>query len=149
MFLQEKNMRAKAAFDQIDKFIFSARCSEDIHIKSFIGALGIRKDGAIIRAINGSIRNSYGTSNSSSGKEPVKSAKYHAEGRLLNKIDSGGIIYVARRRRDNGERAMARPCIRCQPLIRNFRVDKVFYSIDENYYGIWIPATNTDKIIMF
>lgn len=142
-------MKPKEAFRLIDKFIFSARCSEDVHIKSVIGATGIRSDGAIIRAINGSIRNSYGSSNSNGNKPPTKSSKYHAEGRLLNKMDSGGTIFVARRRRDNEEYGMARPCVLCQPRISSFRINKVYYTINNECYGIWTPSSDTDKIIFF
>lgn len=142
-------MKPLEAFNLIDKFIFNARCSEDIHIKSVIGALGIRKDGAIIRAVNGSIRNSFGESNSTGKNPPSKSSRYHAEGRLLNKIDSGATIYVSRRRRDIHEYAMARPCDRCRPKLISYRVNKVFYTINNFCYGIWTPSTDTDKVIFF
>mgnify|MGYP003536868481 CR=1 FL=1 len=88
-------MKPLEAFLEIDKFIFKSRASEDVHIKSAIGALGIRTDGAIIRSVNGSIRNSYAQSNATQSTSAAKSSIYHAEGRLLRKIDSGAVIYVA------------------------------------------------------
>lgn len=143
-------MKPLEAFLEIDKFIFKSRASEDVHIKSAIGALGIRTDGAIIRSVNGSIRNSYAQSNATQSTSAAKSSIYHAEGRLLRKIDSGAIIYVSRRRRD-GESAwgMARPCERCRPLLSSYRVSRIYYTIDADYYGIYFPDSDSDKICHF
>lgn len=146
-------MKPIEAFMEIDKFIFKSRASEDVHIKSAIGALGIRTDGAIIKSVNGSIRNGYAQSNATYSQSLAKSGIYHAEGRLLRKIDSGAVIYVARKRRDvlgfREAMACARPCEHCRNSTRGFRVKKIFYTIDENLYGIYYPMSDTDKICEF
>jgi len=143
-------MKPLEAFLEIDKFIFKSRASEEVHIKSAIGALGIRTDGAIIKSVNGSIRNGYAQSNATYSQTLAKSSIYHAEGRLLRKIDSGAVVYVSRRLRNaDNIWGMARPCERCQPNLKAYRVYKCFYTIDNQYYGIYFPQTDSDKICEF
>lgn len=91
---------------------------------SFFGIIGIRNDGAMI--VSSNVRT----------KSPCHSA--HAEYRLLKKCDAGSTIWIVRILK-NGNWAMAKPCVRCQSLIKNKRVNKVYYSISPGHYGVWNP----------
>ena len=91
--------------------------------KSFLlGAIGVRKDGALVSAVN------------SISQEPDRRA--HAEYRLSKRIDQGSIVYVARVRLLNGEFAMARPCHDCEKVLRSKRVRRVYYTISNCEYGV-------------
>lgn len=89
-----------------------------------IGCVSLRTDGAIVVAPN------------SWTKEPEPKA--HAESRCLNKSGLGATLWVARICRD-GQLAMAKPCKKCQALIRNKKVKRVYYTISNNEYGVWDP----------
>jgi tRNA(Arg) A34 adenosine deaminase TadA len=89
-----------------------------------LGAVAERPDGAIVTATN--IRTQF----------PEHSA--HAEYRLLKKCGWGAVIWVARVDR-HGQWAIAKPCIKCQTLIKNKGVKKVYYTIGPNEYGVMVP----------
>lgn len=90
-----------------------------------IGCVGIRTDGAIVVAAN------------LLTKRPEHSA--HAELRTLKKSDKGSTLYVARIHRD-GNWANAKPCIKCQTLIRNKKVKRVFYTVGPEEWACWNVA---------
>jgi tRNA(Arg) A34 adenosine deaminase TadA len=90
-----------------------------------IGCVSLRADGAIVVAPN------------SWTKEPEPKA--HAESRCLNKSGFGATLWVARIVR-SGEWACAKPCIKCQALIRNKKVKRVFYTTGPNRYECWNVA---------
>lgn len=106
----------------------------------WLGAIGIRHDGVSVSAKNGasafssSIENYHLTPNS------------HAEGRLLRKLGKYGIVYVARVSRKDRSFAMARPCSMCRILLKSNKIIKVYYTIDQNHYGIWFPHNDSDRI---
>lgn len=85
-----------------------------------LGAVGLRSDGVIVYARNGS------------GSSPTPSG--HAEARLARKLDAGSTVYVARILAD-GTWAMAKPCPRCMPRLRAKRVKRVYYTIANNQFG--------------
>lgn len=89
-----------------------------------IGCVGLRTDGAIVAAPN------------SWTKEPEHNA--HAEFKTIKKSNKGTILYVARIDRNNNL-AMAKPCIKCQTLIINKKIKRVYYTISNNEYGVWDP----------
>lgn len=89
--------------------------------KYFLGAIGLRKDGAIVTATNG-------------GTKGERTPTAHAEYRLSRKLDSGAVVYVARVLK-NSAVALARPCMGCQIAMRNRGVSKCYYTISENEYG--------------
>lgn len=92
-------------------------------IRTFLlGAVGIRGDGALVRARNVSTT------------KPEKSA--HAEARLAKRLDVGSIVYVARVSRLDGGFCMARPCENCMRLLQNRGVKTVFYTISPSEYGV-------------
>ena len=97
---------------------------------AFIGALGVRNDGAVVSSYNGAIL----MNDSKSG--PSKFPRAHAEARLAKKLDKGSIVYVARTRRDNGKIAMAKPCATCRARLKNKGVKMVYYTINENEWGV-------------
>ncbi len=88
------------------------------------GAVAERTDRAIVVSTN--IRT----------QTPEHSA--HCESRLLRKCGWGATIWIARVDR-NGNWAMAKPCIKCETLIRNKGVKKVYYTIAPQEYGVMIP----------
>lgn len=89
-----------------------------------LAALCIRKDGARTASTN----------------KLTKTPKHacHAECRVLKKSDYGSILYIARVLGD-GTWAMSRPCSKCQALIRNRGVKRVFYTIGPGEFGVWFP----------
>lgn len=96
----------------------------DISKKNFyLGCVILRTDGAVVTAHNGKTEKPH----------PMK----HAEARALKKADYGCTMYVARIAQ--GDWANARPCKKCELLIRNRGVKKVVYTISPNEYGIWYP----------
>ncbi len=90
-----------------------------------IGCVGIRTDGAIVVAPN------------LLTKRPEHTA--HSETRTLRKCGFGATLWVARITRD-GLWALAKPCVKCQALIRNKRVKRVFYTIGPEEYACWNVA---------
>ncbi len=106
----------------------------------WLGAIGIRADGATVSSRNGAV--SYSASVETYHLNPNS----HAEGRLLRKLGKGGIVYVARVFRKDRTLAMARPCSMCRIRLKANKVHKVYYTIDEHHYGIWFPNTNLDRI---
>lgn len=88
------------------------------------GVVAERRDGAIVISTN--LRT----------KVPEHSA--HAEYRVLRKAGFGSVLWVARVTCDN-QWALAKPCVKCQTLIKNKGVKKVYYTIGPNEYGVWYP----------
>ena len=94
--------------------------------RSFLlGACAIRSDGAIVVAAN------------ASSEFPER--LLHAENRLTKKLDKGAIVYVARVKLIDGSFGMAKPCIDCQKVLMSKKVKRVYYTINPENYGIWIP----------
>jgi len=73
----------------------------------------------------------------------------HGEHKIARKLDHGAIVYVVRVLRKDGTLAMSRPCPDCQAILRSKRVKKVYYSINPEQYGIYIPADDTDTYFRF
>ena len=109
---------------RIDRFFNLARgmaVSGDTIRKYRLGAVGVRKDGAIVTSRNLSTR--------------VPEPNAHAERRLVKKLDSGATVFVVRVLSD-GSLTLARPCPNCQKAMRGRGVKKCFYSITNNEYGV-------------
>lgn len=92
----------------------------------YLGCVAKRNDGAIVSSVNHSF----------SGQRVFM---HHAESRVLRKCDYGSILYVARVYKDRKTIANAMPCSHCQHFIRNMGVKKVYYTIDQNTFGVWYP----------
>lgn len=111
----------------IEKYFLTARKTAlrgdtfDANRTYRLGAVGIRSDGAIVKASNIPNRS----------PEP----RAHAEARLTRKLDWGSIVYVVRIRSD-GTLAMARPCKKCQSTMRLRGVQRCYYSINNYEYGV-------------
>jgi len=88
-----------------------------------LGAVGVRKDGAIVKSKN--IPNRF--------PEPAA----HAEARVCRKLDQGARVYVVRIDRQ-GYLTIARPCDDCQRVMRRRGVKRCYYSMSENEYGVMI-----------
>ena len=86
-----------------------------------LGAVGIRRDGTLVVSRNIPTR------------EPTPDA--HAENRLTRKLEHGAVVYVVRVTR-KGKLTMARPCKTCRRAMQNRGVQKCYYSINENEYGM-------------
>ncbi len=104
-----------------------------------VGAVGIRWDGKLVSSKNGAVHST------SIDYHPV--AFSHAEARLCRKLGKGGIVYVARVARKDGAWVMARPCGSCQRICRSYQVKKVYYTINEEHYGLYL--CNEDKDLIF
>ena len=96
------------------------RCADDIRSHA-IGAVAIRQDGIIVKSRN------------LSSREKILDA--HAEIRVLKKSGKGCVIYVARAR-NNSSIGLARPCGGCIQAMKYMKVEKCFYSISDNEYGV-------------
>lgn len=107
----------------IDTLRFVAQMASDRRDERHfrIGALGVRKDGAVVFSQNGPALN--------------KCPRIHAEVRLSGKLDVGSKVWVARQTSD-GELAMAKPCKNCERTLRTRGVRRVIYSIGPSEYGI-------------
>ena len=90
-----------------------------------IGAVGIRKDGTIVKSCN-----------SSNTDTKIRNPKIHAEYKLSKKLDKYSVVYVVRIRRENGNYGPAKPCANCERILRNKKVTTVYYSINNNEYGV-------------
>jgi tRNA(Arg) A34 adenosine deaminase TadA len=120
-------------------------------VRNFLlGAVGRRKDGAIVVARNAA---------ATFGQEVPKFAKLghcHAETRAVRKMDCGGELFVVRVSKGDlldGEIVYrnARPCEICQNAIRAKHLRKVYYTIGKNefgqdIYGVWDPIADKDVI---
>lgn len=99
----------------------SAICKEKIDYRNFmIGAVGIRADGAIVRARNSADRAYCPTG--------------HAEAKLVKKLDKGAVVFVCRVRK-SGEFGLAKPCKSCETILRNKGIKEVYYSINDDEFG--------------
>ncbi len=106
----------------------------------WLGCVGYRKDGVLVSSKNGSY-NSY-------HKDVIHlgDARHHAEGRTIRKLGKDAPeLFVSRVRKLDGKLAMAAPCELCQNLIKAHRVAKVYFTISESEYGLWIPAKDEWK----
>lgn len=86
-----------------------------------IGAVGQRRDGAIVLSRNG---NSH---------QPIPSS--HAEHRLCRKLDAHACVWVVRVR-SSSEYGLAKPCVTCMKKLVDKRVRRVAYSITTDAYGV-------------
>lgn len=123
----------------IQASIISQPTTDNDHRAFWLGCIGIREDGTRVSSKNGNVE-VHGF---------MKSHEFmpasHAEGRVLRKLGKNGIVYVSRLRRD-GSLAMARPCGMCQVRLRSYKVKKVYYTINDNQYGVWFVNDDYDKI---
>lgn len=87
----------------------------------YLGAVGIRYDGAIVWARN-------------QAKQMI-SPDYHAEARLVKMLDVGSVVFVARIRLDINEWANARPCRICRQKLKSRGVRFVYYTIGPGEWG--------------
>lgn len=126
----------------IDYFIEAKKIAEYYDERTYyLGAIGIRSDGVLVKSRNG---NSFSTKTN----KFIKNIHSHAEGRLIKKLNINSVIYVARITKDNCF-ACAKPCSGCSNIIRSRRISKVYYTIDDDNYGLWIPRTNEEFIFKF
>ena len=98
----------------------------------WLSAIAVRNDGAIVHARNKSLT-------TLDYANYIIRINQHAEARLLPKLDIGATIYVARVGKKNRLLALAEPCSSCKRLLTNARVKKVYFTIDENSWGCWVP----------
>ena len=89
--------------------------------KYLLGAIGLRRDGAIVTATNG-------------GTKGERTPSAHAESRLSRKLDAGSVVYVSRILK-NSAVAIARPCMGCQMAMKHRGVSRCFYTINQDEYG--------------
>ena len=92
----------------------AAKPETDKRRHSLHGCIGIRTDGTIVKARNGS----------SPGKSPYS----HAEVRVCRKLNKGSTVYVARVLK-NGAVANSKPCRTCMSMMRAKGISVVTYSL--------------------
>jgi len=96
-----------------------------------IGAVGIRNDGIIVASSNGRVE-------LEQGNHRGYYAAAHAEARLCRKLDRGSVVFVVRAAKIDGSYKNSKPCKTCQNAMRKRGVEKVYYSITQNEYGVII-----------
>jgi hypothetical protein len=100
--------------------------------RSFLlGAIGIRSDGVMVKALNGPTA------------YPIPAA--HAESRCCKKCDIGAIIYVARIAIGSGKFANSRPCKYCQNTMRSRGIRLAYYTINSSEFGMIDFGNNTER----
>lgn len=87
-----------------------------------LGAIGLRSDGVIVKSFN--------------GHSHFPNRRAHAEYRLAQKLDVGSTVYVVRVRLGDGKMALAYPCKSCQKVLASKGVKKIYFSINENEFGV-------------
>lgn len=107
----------------------------------WLGCVGIRDDGAMVSSRNGAAEFS------STIENYQLMPNSHAEGRVLRKLGKNGTLFVARVSRKDRSLAMSQPCGMCQVRIRAFNVKKVYYTINEYQYGIWMPRNDSYRVV--
>ncbi len=86
-----------------------------------VAAIGIRADGAVVRARNESVG------------IPQRCA--HAEARLVKKLGRAAeVVYIARYRPGTGDWGIAKPCHNCERVLRWAKVKKVVYTSGPNEF---------------
>ena len=111
--MQLKNMRVKDMVKVAAAFTKAGRSRRQY----WLGAIGIRKDGAMVMARN----------EASAGPDP----HVHAEARLTKKLGMDAPMVLVVRTLKNGELAMAKPCPYCESILKSHRVKKIFYTTDD------------------
>lgn len=95
--------------------------SKNAKRRYLLGAVGIRQDGVIVGASNLCCT--------------AKCPEAHAEYRTARMLTPDSVMFVIRLNR-KGHRMLAKPCDSCQSYMRNRGVRKVYYSINEDAYGV-------------
>lgn len=106
----------------------------------WIGSVGVREDGTIVSAKNAAVE-FVGTVEN---HQLIPNA--HSEPRCLRKMGKRGTLYVARVLKGSRDLAISRPCCICQPFLRAFQVEKVYYSVNNYQYGVLDVAKDTDRV---
>lgn len=118
--------RGQDIFDYFRFAISIALKAEDKYEKrkAVVGAIGWRRDGAIVHAFN-------------AGDQRHRSPQTHAEFRCCRKMEKyAPEIYVARITRNDGKMALAKPCSTCFAILKNRKIQRVYYTISDFEYGV-------------
>lgn len=105
--------------------------SKDDRRTFLLGAVAVRADGALVKAVNGP------------STFPLREA--HAEKRISSKLDPGSVVYVVRVRVGDKEFGMARPCWSCLRALHAKGVKRIYYTISQIEYGV-LDLTNWNKV---
>jgi len=101
----------------------AAKINKKFDNRTFLlGAVGMRSDRVIVSSRNITA--------------PDLAPDHHAEARLVRKLTTDSVVWVARVSRQNGDWAMARPCPGCERRLRNTGVKRVVYTISPNEWGV-------------
>ena len=100
-----------------------AKPSRNPNRNFYIGAVGLRNDGTLVTASNGSVQ----------GDSRIWSC--HAEIRLIRKLDTGATVFVARVNK-RGDWRIAKPCANCMKALKGRRVVRVYYTMAPGKYGM-------------
>ena len=136
-------MFIKGAFNAMPKNHF------DLKKNFWLSAIGIRSDGVEVFSKNQATN--VGVFKQEKLKTHQKIFCSHAECRVLRKMDFGGILFVTRIGKDftNDDFTfkMARPCELCFQQIKSKKIEKVYYTINNDTYGILLPEKDKDYIL--
>ena len=97
----------------------------------YLGAIGIRSDGAVVSSTNGP---AVMMDDDKGRKKSFPQA--HAEYRLARKLDVDAVVFVCRVKRGSKKIGLARPCEDCQRVLKAVGVKKVYYTINNREYGV-------------
>lgn len=89
--------------------------------KQMLGAVGIRNDGVVVGASNLCCT--------------AKCPEAHAEYRTTKMLTPNSVVFVVRLNK-RSKRMLAKPCRGCRQFMKNKGVIKVYYTINEEEYGV-------------
>jgi pyrimidine deaminase RibD-like protein len=93
-----------------------------------LAAVGVRNDGAIVTAVNGSVHYTGILRHRSFPKS-------HAEARLSRKLDVGSTVYVVRAAKTDGSATMAMPCPSCMQFLAQRGVKRIVFTMYDGKIG--------------
>jgi pyrimidine deaminase RibD-like protein len=108
----------------------AAMLKSDNNRNYYIGCVGIRSDGVVVKGRNQSSNRIL----AANYKMPNRQA--HAEYRVAQKLNYDAEVFVARVRLNDGDWGMARPCDLCMKILRTRKVRRVCYTIAPQEYGV-------------
>lgn len=86
----------------------------------YLGAVGVRADGTLVKSHNKSTM--------------TPDRRFHAEYRLVRKLDVGSTVYVARVTKGGNKIACAAPCPSCLNVMAKRGVSRVYFTVSENEF---------------
>lgn len=135
------------------------KSANDFKKNFWLASIGIRFDGCEVSSRNAIVNVgniSWNTSDQFSKIPPyMKIAKSHSEVRCVSKMDQCGTLFVVRISKEPNIKTgifdfkMACPCDICSMIIKSKKISRVYYTINNDQYGIRDIDSDNDLIKEF